>query len=85
MDNRDELLLRIKATMVEILMLQVTAEEIGDQQPLFGPNSIGLDSVDALQLVIGLKITNQGIARQVLQSVDTMADAIQNGPPANSS
>ena len=91
MDHRDELLLRIKATMVENLMLQVTAEEIGDQQPLFGPNSIGLDSVDALQLVIalekqfGLKITNQGIARQVLQSVDTMADAIQNGPPANSS
>lgn len=91
MENRDELRRRIKAMMVENLMLQVTAEEIGDQQPLFGPGSLGLDSVDALQLVValeknfGLKLADQGIARQVLQSVDAMADAIQHGPPAKGS
>ena len=41
---------QIKNLMVENLMLQVTAAEIGDDQPLFGPGSLGLDSVDALQL-----------------------------------
>lgn len=90
MENRDELRQRIKAMMVDSLMLQVTVAEIGDQQPLFGPGSLGLDSVDALQLVVGLeknfglKLADQGVAREVLRSVDTMADAIQNGPPAKS-
>ena len=74
--------------MVNHLMLQVTVEEIGDDQPLFGPDSLGLDSVDALQLVVslekefGLKIADQAIARQVMKSVNRMADAIQNALPA---
>lgn len=78
---------RLKQLMVENLMLNVTADAIGDSQALFGPNSLGLDSVDGLQLVVmleksfGLKITDTGIAREVLQSVDRMAQAIQNGLP----
>ncbi len=70
---------RIKALMVENLMLQVTAEEIGDDQPLFGPDSLGLDSVDALQLVValdknfGLKIPDPAAAKEILQSVNTIA------------
>ena len=73
---------QIKRLMVENLMLQVAAEEIGDEQPLFGPGSLGLDSVDALQLVValdkqyGLKIPNPERAREVLQSVKTMAEAV---------
>ncbi len=64
-------------------MLQVTADEIGDTQPLFGPESIGLDSVDALQLVValdknfGLKIPDPGTAKQILQNVTTIAEAVQ--------
>lgn len=73
---------QIKLMMVENLMLQVTAEEIGDEQPLFGPESLGLDSVDALQLVValdktyGLKIPSPDVARQVLQNVSTIAQAV---------
>jgi acyl carrier protein len=84
MESKEVLRRRIKLMIVENLMLQVTVDEIGDQQPLFGPAGLGLDSVDALQLVValekefGLKLADQGIARQVLQSVETMADAIQN-------
>jgi len=69
--------------MVENLMLQVTAAEIGDDQPLFGPGSLGLDSVDALQLVValdknfGLKIPDPGAAKETLQSVNTIAAAVQ--------
>ncbi len=74
---------RIKKLMVENLMLQVTATEIGDDLPLFGPGGLGLDSVDALQLVValdknfGLKIPDPPTAKVVLQSVNTMAEAVQ--------
>ena len=73
---------RIKDLMVENLMLQVTAAEIGDSQALFGPGSLGLDSVDALQLVValdknfGLKIPDPGAAKEILQNVDTIASAV---------
>jgi acyl carrier protein len=74
---------RIKKMMVENLMLQVSETEIGNDQLLFGPDSLGLDSVDALQLVValdknfGLKIPDPATAKEVLQSVETMAQALQ--------
>jgi acyl carrier protein len=75
--------LRIKEVMASELMLEVGVEEIADDAPLFGPSGIGLDSVDALQLVVAiekhfkLKIGDQAKAREVLQSVDTIARAIE--------
>ena len=89
MDNTESLRQEIKQLMVENLMLQIAAEEIGDDQPLFGPGSIGLDSVDALQLVVtldkafGLKIPDPDTARQVLQSVNTIAAAVSQSAPAS--
>jgi acyl carrier protein len=82
METPTELKLKIKQLLIENLMLQLTSEEIGDQQPLFGPNSVGLDSVDALQVVValdktfGLKIQDPEAAKQILQSVHTIAEAI---------
>ena len=83
MEDLSALKQRLKALMVENLMLQVTADAIGDDQPLFGPGSLGLDSVDALQLVValdknfGLKIADPAAAKEILQSVNTMAAAVQ--------
>ena len=74
---------RIKTLLVENLMLQVSAAEIGDEMPLFGPGGLGLDSVDALQIVValdkqfGLKIPDPAAAKQILQNVQTMAEAVQ--------
>ena len=82
MDNTTAIKQDIRRLMVENLMLQIGPDEIGDAQPLFGPGSVGLDSVDALQLVValdktyGLKIADPEAARQILQSVNTMADAV---------
>jgi len=90
--NNPELKLEIKRLMVENLMLQITAEEIADEIPMFGPGGLGLDSVDALQLVValdktyGLKIANPEIARRTLQSVTSIASAVtshNNSQPAN--
>jgi acyl carrier protein len=84
MDNTTAIKHDIRKLMVENLMLQIGPEEIGDDQPLFGPGSVGLDSVDALQLVValdktyGLKIADPEAARQILQSVNTIANAVAN-------
>ena len=83
MDDTNALKEKIKTMMVENLMLQVEADEIGDDQPLFGPESLGLDSVDALQLVVGLdkhfglKVPDQEAAKEVLKSVNTIVAAIE--------
>jgi acyl carrier protein len=83
MDDIQALRKQVKDMMVQNLMLQVTADEIGDEQPLFGPGSLGLDSVDALQLVVGLdktfglKVPDPGAAKEILQSVATMAAAVR--------
>jgi acyl carrier protein len=82
MDNTATLKQDIKRLIVENLMLQITPEEIGEHQTLFGPGGLGLDSVDALQLVValdknyGFKIPDPECARQVLQSTNTMAEAV---------
>ncbi|MBL9116924.1 MAG: acyl carrier protein [Verrucomicrobiaceae bacterium] len=73
---------KIKQVLASELMLEIPAEEIGDDTPLFGPSGLGLDSVDALQIVIalekhfGLKIGDNETARYVLHSVNTIATAI---------
>jgi acyl carrier protein len=77
---------RIKRMMVENLMLKVTEADIADDLPLFGPGGLGLDSVDALQLVValdkqfGLKIPDSATAREVLQTVNSMVAAVQRLP-----
>ena len=82
MDIPTSLKLEIKELMVQNLMLQVTAAEIADDTPLFGPEGLGLDSVDALQLIVtleksfGLKVANPQEARELLRSVTTIAAAV---------
>ena len=83
MNNTAELKTQIKLLLVENLMLQTGAEEIADDLPHFGPGSLGLDSVDALQIVValdknyGLKIPNPEAAKTILQSVNTIATAVE--------
>lgn len=81
-DASPELRDEIRSLLVETLMLTVPATEITDERPLFGPGGLGLDSVDALQLVValdkqfGLKVTDAEVARQTLASVSTIAEAV---------
>jgi acyl carrier protein len=83
MNPPPELVTKIKAMLVEDLMLQITPDQIGDDQPLFGPGSLGLDSVDALQVVValdknyGLKIPDAAVARKTMRTVNDIAAAVQ--------
>lgn len=73
---------QIKEMLVKNLMLQITTDEIGDETPLFGPNGIGLDSIDALELavsmekVFGVSVPNSEVASKALRSVNTIHDYI---------
>ena len=63
-------------------MLKMKPEDIRTDALLFGPNGIGLDSIDALQLVValekefGLKIKDSAAGQKILQSVDTIVEGI---------
>ena len=87
MQNTNELKTRVRQLLVDNLMLQVKPEEIADDLPLFG-EGLGLDSVDALQLVValdktfGLKIQDAEMAKGVLKNINSIVSAIER--PAQS-
>lgn len=72
----------IKEMMVENLMLKVPKEDIRDDMPLFGPDGLGLDSIDALELVVslekhfGVSVPNSETARQALATVNSIHDYV---------
>ena len=73
---------RIKEMLVKNLMLQTPADQIGDDLPLFGPGGLGLDSIDALELVVsmektfGVGVPNSEVAGKALKTVNTIHDYI---------
>jgi acyl carrier protein len=80
--SEPDLRTRIKEMLVKNLMLQTTADQIADDLPLFGPNGLGLDSIDALELVVsmektfGVGVPSSDVAGKALQSVNTIHDYI---------
>ncbi len=79
----DSLRSEIKEMMVENLMLKVQAADIADDLPLFGAQGLGLDSIDALELVVslekkfGVTVPNSETARTALATVNSIADYVQ--------
>jgi acyl carrier protein len=73
---------RLKSMLVENCMVKVDPETILEETPLFGPDSIGLDSLDALQMTIavekeyGVAIGDPATARDALQSLGILRDWI---------
>ena len=80
--SEPDLRARIKEMLVKNLMLQVTPEQIGDDLPLFGPDGLGLDSIDALELVVsmektfGVGVPSSDVAGKALRTVNTIHDYI---------
>jgi acyl carrier protein len=68
----------IRKLLVDNCMLRVPPEEIQLETTLFGPDSLGLDSIDALQLTVGIEktygiaIKDPATAREAFHSVQTL-------------
>jgi len=72
---------RLKRLIVDRLKLEVDPDSIDSAEPLFGAG-LGLDSIDALELVLGveqefgIKIEDQQVGSAALASVDALADFV---------
>lgn len=68
----------LRTLLVENCLLKVPPGAITEDAPLFGPGSVGLDSLDALQLTVaieqnfGVAINDAQTAREVLQSLGAL-------------
>jgi acyl carrier protein len=78
----------IKQAIIRSLRLPITADQIGDDVPLFA-GGLGLDSIDVLELVLELErsfgalITDEETGARVLRTVNTIAAFVRaNGKTA---
>lgn len=78
----DELIPLVKAGIIKQLNIDLAPEDLDPDMALFG-EGLGLDSIDALELIVmidrdfGIKIGDPKEARKVFQSVRVMAEYIQ--------
>lgn len=78
----DKLISQLKKQIIEALNLEdMTAEDIDAQAPLFG-EGFGLDSIDALELIVllereyGIKLSNPAEGKQIFKSIASIADYV---------
>ncbi len=78
----DELILKLKQEVITQLNLEeVTPEDIDADAPLFG-EGLGLDSIDALELIVlleknyGIKIEDPKDGKKIFYSIRSMAEYI---------
>ncbi|HOO41428.1 MAG TPA: phosphopantetheine-binding protein [Syntrophales bacterium] len=82
MQTIEELTDQIKEQIIECLHLEEVYEDLDIDMPLFGEET-GLDSIDALEVVVlleknyGIKIEDAKVARKILYNVRTIAAHVE--------
>jgi acyl carrier protein len=72
---------RLKKLIIQRLKLQMEPESIDDDAPLFG-EGLGLDSIDALELVVGLEqefgvqVPDEAVGREAFASINALAEFV---------
>ncbi|MEW6379699.1 MAG: phosphopantetheine-binding protein [bacterium] len=87
-----EIRARVKGLLVDNLALQdIQAEDIRDDEILFGEEGLGLDSLDAVEIVVllqrnfGLEMKDIDQGKKIFYSVDTLARYIYENRKSNTS
>ncbi len=79
----EELILELKNEIINVLNLEgVKPEDIATDDELFG-GGLGLDSIDALELIVlleknyGIKLKDPAQGKEIFRSVRTMVEFVQ--------
>lgn len=80
----DNLETKLKAQIIEQLNLEeMEVDDFENSDPLFGDEGLGLDSIDALELIVllekeyDLKVTNPEEGSKIFATIDAMAAYIR--------
>ena len=75
----EELVFELKQQMIKVLNLEdMTCDDIDNDAPLFG-EGLGLDSIDALELIVllekeyGIKLNDPAQGKEIFRSVNVMS------------
>lgn len=78
----EELIKELKEEIIEALNLEeMTPEDIDENDALFG-DGLGLDSIDALELIVlldkkyGIKLANPAEGKAIFKSIATIVDYV---------
>lgn len=81
----EKLMLNLKMQIIEVLNLQgVSPDQIGDEQLLFAEDGLGLDSIDALEMIVllqqhyNIKISDPQEGPIIFRTVKSIAEYIQS-------
>ena len=78
---REAALAQVRTLLIEKLDVRRAPDEIDPDTPLFG-TGLGLDSIDAVELIItleaefGVQVSNEFMGRADLRTVNSLVDAI---------
>jgi acyl carrier protein len=77
-----DLILELKHKIIEVLNLEdISVDEIDENEALFG-DGLGLDSIDALELIVlldktyGVRLSDPKQGREIFHTISTMAEYI---------
>ena len=79
--ERDEILVKLRALLIDRMRLRREPDEIDPDAPLFGAG-FGLDSLDAVELIVcldtmfGVTTTDNVLLRQQMRTLNTVTDLI---------
>lgn len=79
-----EIILELKEQIIDVLNLEdLTPEGIDETAPLFGDGGIGLDSIDALEIIVlleknyGIRLANAAEGKAIFTSIESIAKYVQ--------
>ena len=87
MENKEQELQKIREELKEMITKElaledIKPEDIKDDEVLFGEEGLGLDSLDAVEIVVllqrnfGIEVKNMDQGKEIFYSINTIADYV---------